>query len=236
MSRAVLLGAVFIAAASAAPAPFLQPGGTPIWGRTIDPRGDCRFLFRGEALAISIPGKGHDLGSGLHAPRLLREVEGDFVAEVRVGGDFRDREAKDNGVVRAAGLYVADGAGFVCLERVAGLATPPLAVGIGDTGRDRNALIAGRKGMSFEGGPPLSRPAYLRIKRRRGELFFASSLDGKAWSPLKNGTNLRLGDKVQVGVVAEVARGEAFTAEFRRFKLTKLAPPAPAGRFREIAR
>src|SRR5207244_1045643 len=73
----------------AAPAPFPRPGRarpwTTGWDRTVDPVGDCRFDRKGDRLTITVPGGEHRMT----APRLLRDVNGDFVVAVRVGGSFR---------------------------------------------------------------------------------------------------------------------------------------------------
>jgi hypothetical protein len=224
MSRAAVVSLCAILAAAAvraAPAPLQQPSWTRGWDTPIDPVGDCRFTYKTETLAISVPGKGHDLESELKAPRLLRPVEGDFVVGICVSGNFRPMTVEGNGIIRAAGLYLTDGIRFVCLERVAGLCTPTLGLGIGNTGKDVSAPIQGRKGMGFDDGPSLLDPAWLQIKRQGGRLSSSFSTDGRTWVPLKNATNVRLGHKLKVGVVVEVARGEVFIAEFSKFKLTK---------------
>jgi hypothetical protein len=63
----------------------------PVWGEVIDPDGDCDFAFDKGTLKVSIPGKDHALAmerGQINAPRVLQEVKGDFVAQVRVSGDF----------------------------------------------------------------------------------------------------------------------------------------------------
>ncbi len=70
------------------------PGGLPFdvgWDKPVDPDGDCKFLVGKNTLFIEVPGKDHDLGVDrgvMNAPRMLREVEGDFTAQVRVDGEF----------------------------------------------------------------------------------------------------------------------------------------------------
>lgn len=72
----------------AAPAPEPFKSG---WGKPIDPNRDCKFVIKGSTLTIELPGGDHDLApkrERFNAPRLLREVEGDFVMQVRVSGSF----------------------------------------------------------------------------------------------------------------------------------------------------
>src|SRR5262245_31921936 len=86
------------------------------WDKPVDPKGDCRFERKGDRLTLTVPGKGaHTLDEGpgnvvkatSTAPRLLRDVEGDFTIQVRVGGGM-DGPAR-RGAGYAAGLIVMDG-------------------------------------------------------------------------------------------------------------------------------
>jgi hypothetical protein len=94
----LLLSALAAATAlTAAPAPFPRPATSKMWTvgweKPVDPLGDCRFEREGGQLTITVPGKRHVLAFltkfELTAPHLLREVEGDFVMDVRVRGNFQ---------------------------------------------------------------------------------------------------------------------------------------------------
>ena len=85
--RLVLCGVL----AASYPAPQDVPFETG-WDKPVDPDGDCRFLHDKGVLTIELPGRHHDLAAEadiVNAPRLLRDVEGDFTAQVRVDGYFR---------------------------------------------------------------------------------------------------------------------------------------------------
>src|SRR5436305_683493 len=100
------------AGVAAAPAPKPRPW-VDGWDRPVDWSGDCRFARAGDKLTIAVPGKGPGLDvqhGRLHAPHLLRDVKGDFVAQVRVRGDFKP--AGEEGYHRA-GLLITDGNLFV---------------------------------------------------------------------------------------------------------------------------
>src|SRR5207253_2814760 len=99
----------------AAPAPLPRPWALG-WDRPVDPLGDCRFERAGEVLTITVPGERHGLeasGRYLNAPRLLRDVKGDF-SSVRVGGGLRPGGRNR---CRSAGLVVTDGRALVRLVR-----------------------------------------------------------------------------------------------------------------------
>jgi regulation of enolase protein 1 (concanavalin A-like superfamily) len=59
------------------------------WGSLAGIPGDCQFLVEGTSLTIGIPGVLHVLSPELNvrnSPRLLTDVRGDFVAQVKVEG------------------------------------------------------------------------------------------------------------------------------------------------------
>src|SRR4051812_31099083 len=90
-SIGIVFWALVVRAASAAPVPGEKPFQTS-WDPPTDPDGDCTFQRVEGKLTITLPGSDHDLGierGRMNAPRLLRDVEGDFVVQVRVGGLFR---------------------------------------------------------------------------------------------------------------------------------------------------
>ena len=124
-----LVAAGVVAAAGglmAAPAPFPTRTGRASgpwitgWDRVVDPVGDCKFDRRGDRLTMTVPGQPQEVDvtrGRLNGPYLLRDVEGDFVVQVRVGGDFLKGQgtagllllAGNNGVTLALGARPRDG-------------------------------------------------------------------------------------------------------------------------------
>src|SRR5207244_787546 len=101
----------------AAPAPFPKPPKVSSswyegWDKPeVPPWGDCRLDRRGDRLTITLPGDEKYRGiflcpSPTRDPRLLRDVEGDFVIEVQLEGQVRS--LYPDGCNRA-GLVVTDG-------------------------------------------------------------------------------------------------------------------------------
>src|SRR4051794_2491571 len=111
-------------AAPGAPAPFKRDStllGTA-WAQKLDPDNDCKFVKDGDALVIEIPGKDHDLwprDRQMNAPRLLKEVEGDFDVQVRVCVEGKVSE-KSTAAKRAsaigAGLLIVSNETIVRVE------------------------------------------------------------------------------------------------------------------------
>jgi regulation of enolase protein 1 (concanavalin A-like superfamily) len=230
---AFLLCALLAAAALAAPAPGPRTTGPWFdgWDEPIDPLGDCRFQRKGDQLAIVVPGTGLSLDASKW-PRLLRDVEGDFAVQVRVGGEFRQAELAGRDVARRAGLLLTDGKDFVRLLRAAYRGAP---TGVGFHSLDAWHLTVefnlhrSWSNWQYAEGPPLRAPAYLRLERRGERLTFLVSRDGKGWelaavpSLLKFPHTVKMPPKVKVGVVAEATAEGRFEARFDQFRVGR--PP-----------
>jgi regulation of enolase protein 1 (concanavalin A-like superfamily) len=187
--------------------PTPAPKQTAGWGPPINPQGDCKFKESDGKLTITLPNKGYDLAvehNQMTAPRLLREVEGDFTAQVRVAADFSARH------IKAAGLLVmGDAKTYVRLERSV---MNMKSLGFWELRQD------GRKMLPPGGNPSLSgAEIYLRMERRGDKVFGYHRQDGQEWTPLPPFT-VELPRKVKIGVAA-VALSEPFTASFDQFQL-----------------
>jgi regulation of enolase protein 1 (concanavalin A-like superfamily) len=178
----------------------------------VDPDGDCRFDRDGDKFTITVPGKGHELRDRLNAPRLLRDVGGDFVVQVRVGGAFRPAAAD---TFQRAGILLTDGTDFLRVER--------------DTNRtaaDAESHLVYRMGnLSWFGADPApGRPVYLRLERRGDIFWWAFSEDGERWTRFPGPgllVTVKLPRKVKVGVVAEATAPVVFKPEFDQFRLSR---------------
>jgi hypothetical protein len=221
---AVLLLCALLAVAGgllAAPAPFPRPSKVWItgWDKPSDPVGDCRFVRRGDKLTISVPGKGHelDLAKGHHnAPCLLREVVGDFVVQVRVGGNFRPDDPKGHGGSRQAGLLLAGKLKFTAGQ---------FAYDFSDSAKTPLTWLP-RITIGDRRHPAGRLPVWLRLERRGNVVRLAFSPDGKKWKALGEPLRIDLPRKLKVGVVAEATAEATFKAVFDQFKLTPLGSKA----------
>ena len=67
------------------------------WGEVVDPDDDCDLKLEDWALVGDVPGTLHDLNIDIgkvNAPRVVRDVDGDFVVTVKVQGSFRPGEVR----------------------------------------------------------------------------------------------------------------------------------------------
>jgi regulation of enolase protein 1 (concanavalin A-like superfamily) len=226
MSRS-LCSLVFLALACAVFAADVDPEPNPFesgWDKPTDPDKDCTFKREKGGLTIGVPGKDHGLAferGRMNAPRLLKDVEGDFVAEVRVGGAFTP-----SAMSSAAGRIPFLGAGlvlmvdektYVRLERAAFRRDEVSTYANWELRRDGTWVLAGDASVC----PLKEKVTHLRIERKGDKLLGAVSEDGKSWTDLSP-LEVKLPAKVKVGVTANSTCTEPFSPHFDRFKLRRL--------------
>ena len=193
----------------------------PGWGQTFNPDGDCTIALEENGLTIRLPGTPHDLTAELgrvNAPRVLQEVEGDFVAQVKVCGTLRPTApASVPGHIpyQAGGLLLwADNRNYVRLERAAlqrdGAVRPVAAFELRWKGE-----LAGARSSEVP-----DRDTYLRLERRGSQLLGAVGTDGRQWTPLEP-LEAELPAKVRVGVAAVNAARQPLSIRFEEFQVRR---------------
>jgi regulation of enolase protein 1 (concanavalin A-like superfamily) len=185
----------------------------------IDPAGDCEFSESDGKVTISVPATHHDLNpspqfDNVSAPRVLEDVEGDFVTKVKVDVFERPKaktSSNNNHSFVAAGLVIwQDDKNFVRLMRAAN----------GETGRLFVHLEVWADGQ-FQGDGYQDlhdKATYLRISRTKDQFSFAWSEDGKEWLVFAMG-QLQIPKKLKVGVAAINSTTKQFKPEFQEFAL-----------------
>ncbi|HWE37579.1 MAG TPA: DUF1349 domain-containing protein [Isosphaeraceae bacterium] len=190
------------------------------WGEAVDPDGDCTFTPDGsKTLTIAVPAKLHDLNADIsrwNAPRVLREVDGDFVVTVKVTGKFEPANPSTNPKsipFNGGGLFVwHDGDNYIRLER-----------GAGRRGNKVNTFSiyeereGGHRGAVHNGGLPVG-SVFLRLERRGKRIVGATSPDGKKWSVLKP-IDVDWPSKLKVGLDAINSSSTPLTVRFEQFQL-----------------
>ncbi len=168
--------------------PLPEVTGTPLgaWGEAIDPDHDCKIADKGKSLDISIPNTHHDLNADnnkLNAPRVVREVTGDFTITARVSGAFKPSAKSTNpkAVPYIGGGIVIwqDSDNYIFLGRAAinrgGKVSEFAAFEEREWGT-RGAL--NNRGIDPGG-------VYLRVERRNNRIMGYTSKDGKSWAKLE---------------------------------------------------
>ena len=190
------------------------------WGIVVNPDHDCSVKLEKGALAVSVPGTIHDLHideNRMNAPRVMQEIEGDFIIEVRVTGRFAPKvqTIKEHYAYHGAGLVLMkDEKTYLRLERAACFRP--------DFGTNSMTYIS--FGLIEDGSPVQtegpsdylleeSQMAYLRLERRKDKVAAAVSADGLKWRYLDPKAVL-LPAKVQLGVMAVSSAKEPLTSRF----------------------
>ena len=197
-----------------------------LFGTPVDPAKDCKFTLDGTKLTITA-GKGdHDLSvqnKAMDAPRVLKEIDGDFEMTVKVSADY-PKGAKA-GTERAplvfygAGLLVWDDEKhYVRLEkayvdRLDG--TPTYTYGSWE-------LFAGgewkRQGSRSDFTFDTADTAHFKLARKGGTFTASISKDGKEWKDL-DPIEAEMGKKLKVGVAAVHICDTGFDAVFDGYEL-----------------
>jgi regulation of enolase protein 1 (concanavalin A-like superfamily) len=221
MSRhclAFALVACFCAALAAQEEKALIKG----WGKFVDPDKDCSAKVQDGKLVISVPGKDHDLGverNQMTAPRVLREVEGDFIIQVRVSGEFRpgDAATTERAPFNGAGiLLMKDEQTYLRIERAT-------------FHRDGNTYVYASWELRRNGEVerfanasdlPLDegKDTFLRLERRSDKIHAAVSQERDKWHYLEPKT-VALPGKVHIGVAAVNTSTRVFAPRFDEIKL-----------------
>ncbi|MBC8870887.1 MAG: DUF1349 domain-containing protein [Planctomycetes bacterium] len=209
--------------------PAVRDAGPPIvidgWGRLIDSDRDCTVKAEQGKLTVNVPARLHDLNprnGKLNAPRVLQEVEGDFVVQVKVSGKFEpggNSTAPRSVPFNGAGLLVwADEKNYLRLERnmflVRGTPAcyPPLFEVFQD-GQYQGTNPPAASGAFFE-----HESTCFRLERKGHKIAAHYSHDGKEWTALKEVT-VTLPTKVQVGVAAINTSDKPLAVQFDEFEL-----------------
>jgi regulation of enolase protein 1 (concanavalin A-like superfamily) len=225
MNRSILSVAYLLCACIvlAAPAPANVPWVTG-WDKPVDPDKDCKFIRDKDTLTIEVPGKDHDLGieRGLmNSPRLLRDVEGDFVAQVRVSGTFKPSQNSTSNerlpFVGAGLLLMADERTYIRLERAALQFQGDVKTYANwELREDGKWVQAGEATVA----PLEDKETYLRLERQGDKLRASVSHDGKEWKEIKP-LEVRLPAKLKIGVAAGGTSMDVFAPRFDQFRLTQ---------------
>ncbi|TMQ34858.1 MAG: sigma-70 family RNA polymerase sigma factor [Planctomycetota bacterium] len=195
----------------------------PGWGKSEDPVGDCKFTIARNKLTIQVPPKEHLLDAErgvMNAPRVLQEVEGDFIVQVKVSVDFpqgtKSTVEERTPFFGAGLLLLKDDKTYVRLESAHMISggTDELSYLNWEIRKDGSW---DRQGDASE--LPLSdKEVYLRLERRDGKVYCGVSTDGAKWNSLEP-IEVELPKKVHVGIAACHDTNTGYAPEFSEFKL-----------------
>jgi regulation of enolase protein 1 (concanavalin A-like superfamily) len=209
-----------------APAPM----GAAAWGQVVDPDGDCRISADAARLRMYVPGTPHALvieRNQMNAPRVFRQVEGDFEAQVKVLGHFPQNavaQVANRRPFHGAGLLLAkDDRSYIRLEK------GEMVAGMGNISyvsfELRDAGVPKRMGNTGEHPlPGAPDQCFLRLERSGRTITASVSDDGANWQSLAPMT-LDWPEKLQIGVTAGHNTGSALDVAFEAFSVRPKRAP-----------
>jgi hypothetical protein len=208
------------------------------WGQPIDPDGDCSINLKDGRLTIKVPSnrRGHGLEAELNtlnAPRVLRDIDGDFIADLEMEGAFKPvgPSANPDGFpfVGAGLLLWSDDGNYIRLERAAIVRDEHLLNPAGGAGGQDEQLVPyilfqerrDRRVVPPDPGVPVpDGPIFLRLERKKDQIMAAVSVDGHGWRAFPPRT-VRLPAKLKLGVAAISSSSEPFTVTLTNFRVLR---------------
>jgi len=216
-------GHYFLSAPQAA-APGRSAAAIRTWGDVINPDGDCKIQIKNGGLFVVVPGTHHELSTEfdkLNAPRIVQEIEGDFVAQVRVRGEFRPTGPPtriDGFPFNGAGLLVwLDSGHFIRMERAAVLNNDRIGAYLLIQRHEVDQPMLDNSAFVEEGD------VYLKIERRGDQISGWYGTDGQQWAETKP-IKVRWPARLKVGLDALNSAFSPLSVRFEDFSLRKLGP------------
>ena len=223
---ALLPVVIAVTAVGADREPFTIQG----WGSIVDPDGDCSVVIENDSIELHVPAGAHDLSAELNkmnAPRILQDVRGDFVAEIKIDGEFVTGEATISGrtAYNGAGLLLwLDDRNYTRLERAA----------LKRSGQVRHYVnfeqrIDGK--IQFFGAPvdfqvDATQPCYLRLERKGQQILGSAKQGDDPWRALIP-NSAPLPPAVRFGIAAVNASDAPFAPQFSELQFSE--PQRPSG-------
>jgi regulation of enolase protein 1 (concanavalin A-like superfamily) len=190
------------------------------------PAKDCKMQRDADSLTIEVPAGVRLLSNELdvrNAPMTLVEVEGDFVAVVKVAGNmvpgtdppkFKGRNVLP-GTFQGAGLLLwQDAKNYIRIERTVTARRGQAVL----TTRALVEIIKGGKSVPALNLNIPDGPLYLRLQRINGALSFLFGPDGRRWITSRQ-LAVTFPTKLQVGLIASNMSKQPLSAQFERFVL-----------------
>lgn len=194
------------------------------WGEVTDPDTDCQIRVENGKVVFALPGTAQDFAAELkrwNGPRILSDVQGDFITDVKVSGEF----VPGNGST-IAGRHPYNGAGlFLVQDQHNYLILLRGAVRTGNNVRHylnfelrKNSKLAVSKySLGLD-----NQDTFLRVERCGNKVYGLASSDGTHWRSYEPIT-ISFPNRIQAGVVAVSSSDAPFSCGFERFQMRETA-------------
>ena len=214
----------------AAPMVAADKAGTKIkgWGLVIDPDKDCQVTSKDGGIGFTIPTKPHDLADEIkvrNSPRVVSEVTGDFIAEVKVSGQLMPGKkctlpaAMRRVPYHGAGLFLMkDDATYVTMVKGAVRLEDRTHTYANFEIREGGRITNGRDSFALA-----EKDVWLRLERRGDRVIGSVSLDGVRWGTY-DALNVKLPETLTLGIYGVNTSDVPFTVRFDNLTVFKKAP------------
>jgi regulation of enolase protein 1 (concanavalin A-like superfamily) len=199
------------------------------YGEYSDPDDDCRICEHDGKLELTVPGGCHDLNptaevNKVNAPRILREVDGDFAVQVRVLPFPRPADGsqlKDRPLYQALGLlFWVDNKTFLRWQLAdnGGKEAPFWRY---DAYKDGKAVAGAAKKLGDDG-------YFIRLERTGGRILVSYGVNGEDYEMFAN-VPLDSPRKAKVGVFAVNVSKKTLNANFDDYQFIPGGGPVRRG-------
>lgn len=199
------------------------------WGEVIDPDHDCQIALDRDKVTVKVPAKVHDYAAELqrwNAPRILSEVGGDFIAEVKVSGQFKPSDKSTEESRRpyngAGLLLIKDDKNYINLHRGAAYLDEGVRHYLNFELRKDGELTISRYEVDLE-----DQDTYLCLERRGDKVYALASHDHVHWKVYDDPIEFEFPRVVQFGVEARSTSDQPFSCVFEEFSVFRKVSPAP---------
>jgi regulation of enolase protein 1 (concanavalin A-like superfamily) len=219
-----LLVCLFLVGVGAAEQPARK---VPGFGDLYDPDKDCDVGLGVAKLTVKVPSKAHDFAAELqrwNAPRVLSPAQGDFILEVKVGGELKPGE---NSTIpgrrpyHGAGLLlVKDKNNYVSLHRGAVYLDNRVRHYANFELRKDGDLAVSHYEVELE-----EQDTYLRVERRGSKFYALASHDGVHWKAYDEPIDVDFPAALRVGVEAVSSSDQPFRCTFEGLAIFRKTTP-----------
>jgi regulation of enolase protein 1 (concanavalin A-like superfamily) len=198
------------------------------WGTVTDPDEDCRVIVEGKRVSITVPGTSHEFAAELerwNAPRVMQDVQGDFIAEVKVcgalnpppgGGTTKGRKAYNGGGL----LLAADPMNHLSIHRAAFRDGDHMRHYLNFSLRRDGRVAAERYSMEV----PAEEDCWVRMERHGSRflgMFSTDSVNWRSYEPIETDFPAR----ARIGVVVVSSTKRPYECTFEEFALFRRHGP-----------
>jgi len=198
------------------------------WGEVVDPDNDCQIRVDGRKVVVTVPDAAHDYAGELkrwNAPRILTEVKGEFIIDVKVSGEFKPTDKSNietrRGYNGADILLIKDKDNHLSLQRGAVNLDGKIRHYLNFELRKDAELATSLYEIELDDAA-----IYLRLERRGQKVYGMGSKDGINWKSY-DPIDVDFPDVLTAGVEVINSSKSVFSCAFEDFAIFRNVKDKP---------